>query len=118
MNATDDVDLHDKVSPHLRKSVALKYNKDDQAPKVLSSATGEMAERMVALAREYGIATVKDTLLVELLSVISAGSPIPPESYRVVAELLAFLYRTDATFRQRHGFMAPAMQKRKSSPTR
>lgn len=89
-----------------RKTVALRYGEDDAAPRVLASGTGYLADRIEVLAREHGIPIVKDTFLADILSIIEPGSTIPKEAYKLVAELLAFLYRTDVTFRESHKFMA------------
>lgn len=88
-----------------KKAVALRYGEEDSAPRVLASGSGYLAERIEALAREHGIPTVKNTFLSDLLSVLEPGTTIPSDAYRLVAEILAFLYRTDIRFRESHRFM-------------
>jgi len=78
----------------IRKAAALKYNeKEDNAPKVVAAGRGRIAERIVEIAREYGIPIYEDPDLVELLLKVDIGEEIPPELYRAVAEVLAFIYR-------------------------
>jgi flagellar biosynthesis protein len=88
-----------------KKAVALRYGEEDAAPKILASGSGYLAERIEALAREHGIPAVKNTLLIDLLSILEPGTTIPSDAYRLVAEILAFLYRTDIRFRESHRFM-------------
>lgn len=88
-----------------KKAVAIRYGEEDSAPRVLASGSGFLAERIEALAREHGVPAVKNTLLTDLLAVLEPGTPIPSDAYRLVAEILAFLYRTDLRFRENHRFM-------------
>jgi flagellar biosynthesis protein len=75
-------------------AVALKYVKEqDDAPRVVAKGRGELAERILRLAREHGIPVHRDTDLAEVLIRLDLGELIPPELYRAVAEVLAYLYR-------------------------
>ncbi|KAA3648394.1 MAG: hypothetical protein DWQ07_05205 [Chloroflexi bacterium] len=76
------------------QAVALGYDADkDDAPRVLASGQGLVAQRIMDRARELDLPIQEDALLVEALATVDVGDHIPPELYRVVAELLAFLYR-------------------------
>ncbi|MEO2082588.1 MAG: EscU/YscU/HrcU family type III secretion system export apparatus switch protein [Desulfurobacteriaceae bacterium] len=76
-----------------KKAVALKYRRDkDNAPKVVAKGKGALAERIVQLAREHGVKVVEDENLVEFLMGLEIGEEIPPELYRAVAEILAYIY--------------------------
>lgn len=78
-----------------RKAVALRYKAlEDQAPRVLAKGRGSLAEKILAIAEEQGIPVKEDRDLVTLLEKLEVGKEIPPELYQVVAELLAFVYRT------------------------
>ncbi|HEX6512920.1 MAG TPA: EscU/YscU/HrcU family type III secretion system export apparatus switch protein, partial [Chloroflexota bacterium] len=78
----------------VRKAVALEYRHGKQrAPVVTASGKGELAEQIIALAREHGIFVEPDPDLVELLAHIDLGTTIPPQLYYVVAEILAFVYK-------------------------
>ncbi|MCW7752372.1 EscU/YscU/HrcU family type III secretion system export apparatus switch protein [Desulfobotulus sp. H1] len=84
-----------------RKAVALRYKAlEDAAPKVLAKGRGSLAERILALAEEYGIPVKEDRDLVTLLEKLDVGREIPPDLYQVVAELLAFVYRTGNNHRK------------------
>jgi len=79
--------------PKIRKAVALSYNASrDYAPKVIAKGSAFMAERIVALAREHGVPLQQDPQLVEVLAALDLDREIPPELYRAVAEILAFVY--------------------------
>jgi flagellar biosynthesis protein len=54
---------------------------------------GHVADRILELAREHGIPVHEDRGLVDVLARLDLGSEIPPELYRAVAEIIAFVYR-------------------------
>ncbi|MHB8422462.1 MAG: EscU/YscU/HrcU family type III secretion system export apparatus switch protein [Leptospirales bacterium] len=77
-----------------RLAIALRYLPDtDDAPVVLVAGRGEIAREILRLAAEYRIPVRTDPILPSLLIRIPEGHPIPPELYRSVALLLAYLYR-------------------------
>ena len=76
------------------KAVALKYNaKKDHAPKVVAKGRGEIAEKIVAIAKANNIPLYEDKNLAQILEALELETAIPPELYRAVAEVLAFVYR-------------------------
>jgi flagellar biosynthesis protein len=77
-----------------KKVVALKYKpNEDAAPKVVAKGSGWLADKILEVARENRIPLKEDRQLVEVLSAIDLNREIPPELYRAVAEILAFVYR-------------------------
>jgi flagellar biosynthesis protein len=77
-----------------RKAVALKYERGmDPAPKVTAKGRGVVAEKILALAREHGVPVKTDQALMDALYRLDINEEIPEELYRVVAEILAFIYR-------------------------
>jgi len=77
-----------------QRASALGYNPEtDEAPKVLASGKGLMAEKIIALAKEKGIPIREDPLLAAALAEVDIGATIPPELYAVVAEVIAYVYR-------------------------
>ena len=84
-----------------QKAVALHYAELDSAPRVVAAGAGEIAKRILELAAEHGVPVQKNDSLVDILAKLNVGYEIPPETYRAVAEILAFLYRTDAAWRKR-----------------
>jgi flagellar biosynthesis protein len=77
-----------------RRAAALQYEPDrDRAPRLVASGDGHLADRILALAHEHGVPVHEDRVLVDLLARLDVGTQIPPELYRVVAEIVAFVYR-------------------------
>lgn len=79
-----------------RRAVALKYDPADSgAPKVVAKAAGVTADRMLAIARQNGVPIREDKALVSVLSKLNIDQEIPPQLYRAVAAILAFLYKAN-----------------------
>ena len=77
-----------------KKAVALRYKAgEDSAPRVTAKGMGPVAEKIIELAREAGVPVREDADLVEVLSCLDVNAEIPPETYVVVAEILAWVYR-------------------------
>ena len=57
-----------------------------------------MAEKIIALAREQGIPMREDPDLIQMLTQIDLDREIPPSLYKIVAELLAFVYRLNQSY--------------------
>lgn len=78
-------------------AVALKYVPEkNRAPKVTARGKGEIAERIVRLARAAGVPIREDSDLANVLMKLETGMEIPPSLYKVVAEVLAYVYRLNA----------------------
>ena len=74
-----------------KTAVALAYNPGDDAPKILATGKGYIAERIIEEAKEHDVPFYKDDKLAETLSKLEIGDAIPPELYEVVAEILVFV---------------------------
>lgn len=74
-----------------KTAVAIAYEPGDQAPKILASGKGKLAERIIETAKENKVPTYKDNKLAATLSKLQIGDMIPPELYEVVAEILVFV---------------------------
>lgn len=80
-----------------RKAVALRYDDlRDPAPRVIAKGQGEIARRIVEIARRCAVPVHEDPDLVEVLAKVELEAVIPPMLYQAVAEILAFLYRLNA----------------------
>ncbi len=78
----------------VKKAAALKYERGrDRAPRLVAKGKGAVAEKIVEIARETGVEVLEDRELVEFLVALDVGQEIPPELYRAVAEVLAYVYR-------------------------
>lgn len=78
-----------------RKAAALSYKQGYYAPVVVASGKGVMAEAIIACARESGVYVHESPELVKLLMQVDMDQFIPPELYRVVAEILVWLYKME-----------------------
>lgn len=77
-----------------KKAVALKYDHGkDQAPRVVAKGQGLLAERILALAKEYGVPVKEDNALIEALYRLELEAEIPPDLYEAVAAVLAWAWR-------------------------
>ena len=76
------------------KAVALKYDrKKDNAPRVIARGRGEIAKKIIEVAQAHNVTLVEDKNLIQILEALDLETEIPPELYRAVAEVLAFIYR-------------------------
>ncbi|MFZ4529519.1 MAG: EscU/YscU/HrcU family type III secretion system export apparatus switch protein [Undibacterium curvum] len=89
--------MNDK-SQHLplKNAVALAYQEGEGAPKVVAKGKGLIAEQIILKAREHGVHVHESKELTSLLMRVELDQDIPPELYRAVAELLAWLYHIEA----------------------
>lgn len=80
-----------------RRAVGIKYDKQD-APKLVAKGFGDLADEIIALAKENGVLVHEDEHLSEFLTRLDLGQEIPPELYYVIAELIAFSYVLQGKF--------------------
>jgi len=82
------------VDEKRKKAVALQYRHQvDRAPKVVAKGQGIIADRIIEIAAEHNIPLKRDPALIEVLSKMELEHEIPPELYRAVAEILAYVYK-------------------------
>ena len=86
-------------NPVLHKAVSLQYKKGkNAAPKVTAKGQGWMADRIIKMAQENNIPIREDKDLLRLLSEIDVGHEVPESLYKVVAELLAWVYQLNQSY--------------------
>lgn len=74
--------------------MALQYRRQhDPAPRVVAKGEGELADKILELAREHGVAIKQDPDLAQLLGAVELETQIPVEAFVAVAEILSFIYR-------------------------
>lgn len=78
-----------------KTAVALSYDPEETAPKIIATGKGQVAERIIERANKADIPIHKDESLANTLSRLELGSHIPPELYEVVAEILVFVDKMD-----------------------
>lgn len=84
-----------KHLPKPRTAVALSYEPQEQAPRVIAAGKGLIADRIIERAKDADVPLHKDEQLASHLSKLELGSFIPPEAYEIVAEILTFVDRID-----------------------
>ena len=72
-------------------AVALEYEPSEEAPKIVASGRGYVAEKILQKAQEDNIPIHKDAKVADALSKVEIGEYIPKELYEVVAEILGFV---------------------------
>ncbi len=78
-------------------AVAIKYEPQKMpAPYVLAKGVDFMAKRIKEVAKENKIHTMENVALAQALyKTVDIGEAVPPELYKAVAEILAFVYSLD-----------------------
>lgn len=79
----------------IKQAIALEYDPSEEAPKVVASGRGILAERIIEKAKESDVPIHRDDKLADTLSRLDIGEAIPPELYEVVAEILVFVDSMD-----------------------
>jgi type III secretion system FlhB-like substrate exporter len=76
-------------------AVALRYDREaDAAPVVVAKGADLMAKRIRELAKEHDVPVIENPLLARALyKAVGVSGVIPPDLFRAVAELLAYVYR-------------------------
>ena len=76
-------------------AIAVKYNaKEMFAPQIVAKGAKLMAERIKDIARESDVPIVENKPLAQLLyKSVEIGDFIPPNLYKAVAEVLAYIYK-------------------------
>lgn len=84
-------------------AAALRYSPEegDTAPRVVASGQGYVADEILRIAREHNVPLRQDPELAGALASLDVGSTIPPELFRAVAEVIAFVYRLNGKARGR-----------------
>lgn len=79
-----------------KEAIALGYEANrDNAPRILAKGKGLVAESILEQAEANQIPIQQDASLVELLGKLNINETIPEELYQAVAEVFAFIYKTN-----------------------
>ena len=78
-------------------SVAIQYDeKTMHAPRVVAKGADFLALRIRQIARQHNVPVIERKPLARALyAQVQVGQEVPPEFYKTVAEILAFVYRMD-----------------------
>lgn len=75
----------------IKQAIAIEYDPNDKAPKIIATGKGAIADRIIEKAKEADVPVHEDAKLAGTLSKLDIGEYIPPELYEVVAEILVFV---------------------------
>ncbi len=88
-----------------KSAVGLKYQQNNQdgtssggAPTIIAKGFGDLAEEIIALARQNGVLVHEDPYLSDFLATLDLGQEIPDQLYHVIAELISFSYVLQGKF--------------------
>lgn len=87
--------MKEKKKEKKKVAVALEYNPQNEAPVVIATGKGALAEKILSGAKQEDIPVYQDEKLAKTLSKLELGEMIPPELYGVIAEVLVFVDRMD-----------------------
>ena len=87
--------MKDSMKEKPKQAIALEYDPDDAAPRVIASGRGALAEKIIEKAKEENVPVHQDGKLADTLSRLEIGDMSPPELYEVVAEILVFVDAMD-----------------------
>lgn len=94
MNLSNKVVNNDNNNKR-KTAVAVSYDPEETAPRIIASGKGQVAERIIERANKSDIPIHEDETLANTLSRLELGSYIPTELYEVVAEILVFVDKMD-----------------------
>ena len=80
-----------KSQSEARQAIALNYD-GKTAPILSAKGDDELAEAILAIAREYEVPIYENAELVRLLARLELGDAIPQALYRCIAEIIAFAW--------------------------
>lgn len=88
------------VTNPIHFAVALRYDrKQEAAPIVVAKGEQAFARRLKAVAAQHGVPVVENPPVARMLYKFGkVGKPIPVNLYHTVAEILAFVYRTNRDY--------------------
>ena len=78
-----------------RQAIALTYEPGTSAPAIVAAGRGYVADRIIETAKENDVPLYEDGELSDTLMRLQIGDTIPPELYKVVADILIFVDRMD-----------------------
>ena len=68
------------------------------APRVVATGRGAVAEQILAIAFEKGVPVREDSDLAQILAAVELDAEIPIDALAAVAEILSYVYRANRTW--------------------
>ncbi|MHC1750448.1 MAG: EscU/YscU/HrcU family type III secretion system export apparatus switch protein [Cellulosilyticaceae bacterium] len=86
------------MKEQMKKAVALSYDGNQNAPTVVASGKGLVAENILREAQIHDVPVYEDAKLATLLTELEIGNQIPKELYEIVARILVFVGDVDTLY--------------------
>lgn len=105
--------MSNSTPPH-HQAVALRYEANAMAPRVVAKGEGYLAQALMERAQAAGVPLNNAPELMPLLMKLELNHVIPPDLYAVVAQVLVWAYSVDtreAEARGGQGLTVPPQQK-------
>jgi flagellar biosynthesis protein len=80
-----------KPASSSKQAIALSYD-GINSPSLTAKGDDQLAEAILAIARQYEVPIYENAELVRLLARLELGDAIPEELYRTIAEIIAFAW--------------------------
>lgn len=91
----DGVKVTNSTEPGQKQAVALSYEPGTEAPVIVAAGKGYLADKIINTAKENDVPLYADDKLADTLMRLQIGDSIPPELYKVVADILVFVDSMD-----------------------
>ena len=78
-----------------KKAVALQYEAGNNAPVIVASGMGYMAEKIVEVASDSGVPVYEDNSLATILTQLKLGQEVPEELYKAIVEIYVYFLHFD-----------------------
>lgn len=91
-----------------QQAVALKYQMENNAPIVVASGMGNVAQKIIDVAMENGVPIFEDDSLAALLAQLQVGREIPPELFQAIVDI--YVYFLNFTLKDKPATSTPAKQ--------
>lgn len=80
-------------------AAVLRFNEqEDKAPIVVAQGRGQLAQKIIELAKQHDVKMEEDSSLVQNLLDIDLGDNIPPQLYSVMAEILLMIEEMEKSY--------------------
>lgn len=86
----------DDIPEKPKQAIAIVYDQNaDSAPRISAKGAGIVADNIINLGLKHSVPIYQNKTLASMLMALEIDHEIPPELYKVIAEVLAYIYRLD-----------------------
>lgn len=88
----------------VKRAAALSYNENMNAPTIVASGKGKVAENIIKEAEKNDVPVYQDKKLATILTEMEIGEQIPEELYELVAKIMVFVGDMDELYAKTKNF--------------